>query len=170
MPDLKKDPSNKPPAATGRPRKKIDLDMVELYSRLFPSDEDMSVMLGCSRRTIARVKNRLRYIEAVRRGQVRTRMEIKKKQLEMAMDGDRTMIIYLGKVLCGQIEEGDKPRASELENKGEAPTRAPSLNDFYNTVKPIALEAPTGQTIDATAEPEQSAEGAPADAEHAAVS
>lgn len=83
-----------------RPRLKIDPDQVEQLAAINCSLEEMGAVLGCSADTLGR-----RFADAIKRGRERGRMSLKRKQYELAMAGNVTMLIWLGKQLLGQSDK-----------------------------------------------------------------
>lgn len=91
-----------------RPRKKIDAAQVEQLAAIDCSYEEMGAVLGCSPDTLQR-----RFAAVIERGRANGRASLKRRQFKAAMDGDRTMLVWLGKIRLGQRE------VSALEHSGE---------------------------------------------------
>ncbi len=69
------------------------------------TDAEIAVALGWSPKTVYRKrKSDPKFAEAEARGLALTQTEIRRKQLSLARQGDKTMLVWLGKVLCGQSE------------------------------------------------------------------
>jgi AraC-like DNA-binding protein len=83
----------------GRPRKNIDPAQVEELASIDCSYAEMAAVLGCNESTLTR-----RFAQAIERGRNRGKTSLKRKQFELAMAGDRTMLVWLGKVRLGQRE------------------------------------------------------------------
>jgi hypothetical protein len=94
---LKKIP--KKPGETGRKLLAIDEDEVRRLGMIGCTDRDISVWFGCDEQTIAN-----RFSDILAKAREGTRQRLRKKQLEMALNGDRTMLIWLGKQMLGQQE------------------------------------------------------------------
>lgn len=83
-----------------RPRKQIDPEQVKQLAAINCSLEEMGAVLDCSPDTLGR-----RFADVIKKGRESGRMSLKRKQYEMAMKGNITMLIWLGKILLGQREE-----------------------------------------------------------------
>lgn len=59
----------------------------------------MAAVLGCSVDTLER-----NYAEAIKEGREHGKSSLKRKQYEVAMSGNVSMLIWLGKVVIGQID------------------------------------------------------------------
>jgi hypothetical protein len=83
-----------------RPRLEIDPEQVKLLAGIGCPVDEMALVLGCSKRTLER-----RYAALIETGRADIRKSLRRKQVEMALKGDRTMLIWLGKQLLGQRDE-----------------------------------------------------------------
>lgn len=105
-------PEPEPPPAkrpTGRPRLEFDLKEVEALGALHVTNAEAAVVLGCSEDTVAeRRANDPEFRAAFERGQMNRRASLRRRQMQLADQGDRTMLIWLGKQFLGQ---SDKHRA-----------------------------------------------------------
>ena len=92
---LPKNPEGRPPAV-------IDLLTVERAASIGCTVEDIAALLGLSRKTIYNhMEQDPELAEAMDRGRGLGRASLRRMQWEKAEIGD-TMLIWLGKVLCGQ--------------------------------------------------------------------
>lgn len=82
-----------------RPRLNIDERQLENLAAIDCSFEEMAVILNCSVSILHK-----RFSTVIERGRARGRSSLKRKQYEAAMAGDRTMLVWLGKVRLGQRE------------------------------------------------------------------
>ena len=101
------------PKVVKRGRKKLKLcpdDIIALAS-IGCSLKDMATVLNCSKDTIER-----NYAIACEKGRSKMRNGIKRKQIEVAMDGSVPMLIWVGKQWCEQRDS-----RQEVEHKGEIP-------------------------------------------------
>jgi hypothetical protein len=83
----------------GRPRKKIDPDQVRKLAAIGCSLDEMGSVLNCSADTLGR-----RFADAIKEGRDNGHMSLKRKQYEIAMSGNVTMLIWLGKIRLQQVE------------------------------------------------------------------
>jgi len=98
MPEEKKHPG-------GRPRIEVDLREVEELARIGCSEDDMGAVLGVSHELIRRRKNSdPEFRAALEKGRATTRNSLRRLQLKQALQGNKTMLIWLGKQLLGQTD------------------------------------------------------------------
>jgi len=93
----------------GRLRIEFDLEMVEALGRLGATAEEMAHVLPASQST---VEHRMTdptsdFYNAYKRGQSNLKVSLRRQQISMALKGDRTMCIWLGKQLLGQRDRAD---------------------------------------------------------------
>lgn len=80
-----------------RPKLEIDEEQVKKLAALNCSLAEMAAVLDCSEDTLDR-----RFAEVIRKGREFGRTSLKRKQFEMAMSGNVTMLIWLGKIMLDQ--------------------------------------------------------------------
>jgi hypothetical protein len=83
-----------------RPKKQIDPEQVKKLAAINCSHEEIGAVLGCSPDTLER-----RFAAAIKEGRAQGRMSLKRKQFDLAMSGNVTMLIWLGKQLLGQADK-----------------------------------------------------------------
>jgi DNA-binding CsgD family transcriptional regulator len=83
----------------GRPKKKIDEEQVIKLAAINCSYAEMASVLDCNESTLTR-----NFAQAIKKGRDQGRMSLKRKQYEVAMGGNTTMLIWLGKQILGQAE------------------------------------------------------------------
>ena len=69
----------------GRPRVKIDEDQLEKLAAIDCSFEEMASIVGCSVRTLHR-----NFDTVIEKGRAQGRASLKRRQFELAMDGNAT--------------------------------------------------------------------------------
>ena len=84
----------------GRPKLEIDEEQLEKLAAIDCSLEEMALVLGCSVSTIQR-----NFDQAIKKGRAQGRASLRRRQFELAMSGNVTMLIWLGKVRLGQKEK-----------------------------------------------------------------
>ncbi len=92
-----------------RPKKEIDVELVEELAGLNCSFEEISRIVGVSVRTLHRS-----YGTVIKRGLETAKTSLKRKQFEVAMKGNPTMLIWLGKIILGQKDKIETEGKSEL--------------------------------------------------------
>lgn len=85
-----------------RPKKNIDPETVRELASIDCSYEEMAAVLKCDPSTLTR-----RFAQAIKSGRDNGKASLKRKQYEVAMAGNVTMLIWLGKIRLGQKEEKD---------------------------------------------------------------
>ena len=102
----------------GRPRLEFDLRQVEELARIGCTEEDMAAVLGISVDTIQRRKRTCpEFCGVIEKGRASLRNSLRRLQVKKALEGNTTMLIWLGKQLLGQ---SDRQRA-ELTGAGGEP-------------------------------------------------
>ncbi len=93
----------------GRPRIDFDLSMVEGLGRIGATASEMAHLLPASQSTIEhRMANRdSDFSKAYNKGRAMLNASLRRKQIELAMAGHPTMLIWLGKQLLGQRDRAD---------------------------------------------------------------
>jgi hypothetical protein len=85
---------------TGRPRKNIDAKrVIDLASKGMTQNE-IAAFCDCSSSLLDK-----RFSEALKTGRELLSASLKRKQVEKALSGDNTMLIWCGKQFCGQKEK-----------------------------------------------------------------
>jgi hypothetical protein len=85
-----------------RPKVDIDEDQVEEMAAIGCTVAEIAGIVGCSPRTVER-----RAAAPVARGRARLNLSLRRRQIEMAMGGNASMLIWLGKQLLGQRDKAD---------------------------------------------------------------
>lgn len=127
----------------GQPPFEPDYVLLEQIAGLFPTDEEIAVILGCSKRTIGNLKvNDEKYIKTINDVQQKTKMKLRQLQMGQAMGGNTTMLIFLGKQKLGQADSfkhsGDP--AAPMETRVTL-----NLSEEQMTVAVKALKSETGE-------------------------
>ena len=83
-----------------RPKKDIDEEQVKKLAAIQCSYSEMAAVLGCDESTLTR-----RFAHVIKEGREHGTMSLKRKQYEIAMGGNVTMLIWLGKIVLKQVEK-----------------------------------------------------------------
>ena len=104
----------------GRPRKQIDEAKLFVLASLGLTTPEIAAVLECSPDTLER-----NYADQMAQGKEKCKASLRRKQFELAMAGNATMLIWLGKQMLGQKDK--------TEHSGDAdnPVVVRTLNDFY---------------------------------------
>lgn len=94
----------------GRPPKVFDPDMIYTLASIGATQEETARVLGCSVDTIQR-----RYLDDYNDGLANIKTSLRRQQVKLALAGNVTMLIWLGKNL---LDQSDK---AELTGKDGAP-------------------------------------------------
>jgi predicted DNA-binding transcriptional regulator AlpA len=128
---LPKNPEGRPPAV-------IDLLTVERAASIGCTVEDIAALLGLSRKTIYNhMEQDPELAEAMDRGRGMGRASLRRMQWEKAEVGDTSMLIWLGKVLCGQKDTS----AVVLTGPNNGPVQSQSVS--------ATVEIPANDPIEA---------------------
>ena len=82
-----------------RPPKPLDPKQIELLAGVGCTVDEIAASLDVSDVTL-----RKRFLPVIEKGREKMRASLRRKQVEIAMRGDRTMLIWLGKQLLGQTD------------------------------------------------------------------
>jgi hypothetical protein len=83
----------------GRPKKKIDKELVEKLATIHCSVKEIADIVGCHPDTI-----RNRFADTISRGKANGKMSVRRKMLETAMTGNATLLIWLSKNWLGMSD------------------------------------------------------------------
>lgn len=83
----------------GRPKKKIDVEMVEKLATIHCSVKEIADIMGCHPDTI-----RNRFADIIAKGKAHGKMSVRRKMLETAMTGSPVMLIWLSKNWLGMSD------------------------------------------------------------------
>jgi len=81
----------------------IDMEAVKNYASLGASNREIARMIGVTEKT---VRNRCK--DVLRLGRAEMRSSLRKRQFEIAMEGNPTMLIWLGKNILGQADKSEQ--------------------------------------------------------------
>lgn len=82
-----------------RPKKEIDEELLLKLAQIHCTMREMSDIIGVSQDTLKR-----RYADLIDKGKSEGKMRLRRKQIEVAMSGNHTMLIWLGKQMLSQSE------------------------------------------------------------------
>lgn len=78
-------------------------EMVMKLSELFASETEIAYVMGINRSTLRK------YPHLMEAGKARAKVKLRRAQMEKALEGNPTMLIWLGKQLLGQSDNpGDE--------------------------------------------------------------
>jgi hypothetical protein len=84
----------------GRPRKQVDEEKLFTLASLGLTTAEIASVLECSPDTLER-----NYKEEMAEGKEKCKASVRRKQFELAMAGNPTMLIWLGKQILGQSDK-----------------------------------------------------------------
>ena len=102
----------------GRPKVQLDEKKLEALAQINCTLEEMAEIMECGISTL-----QANYQHIIKRGRANLKMSLKRKQYEIAMKGNVTMLIFLGKVLLKQREDElfadipELPEFAEMSNE-----------------------------------------------------
>jgi len=83
----------------GRPKIEIDEELLYKLATIHCTMNEMVDIMGVSQDTLKR-----NYAHIIAKGKSDGKMRLRRKQIEVAMSGNHTMLIWLGKQMLGQSE------------------------------------------------------------------
>lgn len=93
------------------PKPSVTPEQIAFYAESMCTQREIAYMLGVSESVIVKLLGRPAYRGAYERARENTRHKLRKKQIEAALDGDRTMLIWTGKQY---LEQRDAPREVDI--------------------------------------------------------
>lgn len=84
----------------GRPKLELDEEQIGRLASIHCSVDEIALIMGCGRDTIYR-----NYMDVVEQGRARGRMGLRRKQWEVANEGNPTMLVWLGKNWLSQSDQ-----------------------------------------------------------------
>ena len=120
----------------GRPVVKINKHDVEKLSRLGCTDQDMAYWFECSIRTIARRRaDNEWFVEAEERGRAQARNSLRQHQMRLALAGNVTMLVWLGKNLLGQSDRQQHFLSADLPEDSRPPVTPERVEEVVAILK-----------------------------------
>lgn len=113
----------------GRKRIELDEKKLEQLCTVQCSDEEIAAHLGVTRKTIQRRKAEPKFAEIIERGKAMGRGSLRSAQFKLAMEGNATMQIWLGKQLLGQTDK------TEITGKDGTPVVSLDLTAIRQAVE-----------------------------------
>lgn len=92
----------------------LDRALIEELASIHCSMGEIARIAGCSIDTLER-----RYMDVIEVGRANVKASLRRKQYELAMTGDRTMLVWLGKIILGQREPAHIVEHTAVEVKSE---------------------------------------------------
>lgn len=117
-----------------RPKIEIDFDMVKKLCAIQCTGQEIADVLDVSYDTLERrVKEvyQISFADYIKKHSANGKMSLRRKQHEVAMNGNTTMLVWLGKQYLGQT---DKQIVDNTSSDGSMTPHAPVFN--LNPVRP----------------------------------
>lgn len=117
-----------------RPKIEIDFDMVKKLCAIQCTGQEIADVLDVSYDTLERrVKEvyQISFADYIKKHSANGKMSLRRKQHEVAMNGNTTMLVWLGKQYLGQT---DKQVVDNTSSDGSMTPQAPVFN--LNPVRP----------------------------------
>ena len=95
----------------GRPKKKIDYNMVEKLAHIQCTQEEIAQILEVSARTLQRDEE---FCRIYKKGMDNGKMTLRRLQWKGAESGNTTMLVWLGKQYLGQKDKQDIDHSGEI--------------------------------------------------------
>lgn len=92
-----------------RPRKVVDVEMVENLAAIGCSTREIASIVDASERVLQR-----RFAAPLEKGRSRLFKALRRKQVELALAGNVTMLIWLGKQMLGQKDKHESTVREEI--------------------------------------------------------
>jgi hypothetical protein len=83
----------------GRPKLKLDVELIEKLAKIHCSPQEMGFIMGVDYRTIVK-----HHSDIIEKGKAIGKMTLRRKQFEVAMSGNPTMLVWVGKQWLSQSD------------------------------------------------------------------
>ena len=122
-----KEPTNK----VGRPKLDIDPEMVEKLAGIGCPNSEIAAVVGCSVATLDR-----NFAEVMHKGRENVKTRLRRKQIELALAGNVTLLIWLGKQMLNQSEkvEAKTEHSGEIGGTLDADSKR-AVNEWARTIQ-----------------------------------
>ena len=100
----------------GRPKKVLSEDalkLIENLARIMCTEEEIAQCLGASVDTLLNSDNKELFRTAIKRGNSIGKQSLRRKQYEVAMKGNSSMLIWLGKQWLNQTDKVENTNSFE---------------------------------------------------------
>ena len=94
----------------GRPKLEIDPQKVEALASYGCTNTEIAAYFGCERTTITK-----RFSRYTAKGKERGKIRLRQKQFDVAMKGNVSMLIWLGKQVLGQKDQQEMEHSGNFE-------------------------------------------------------
>lgn len=119
-----------------RPKIKIDPEMVQKLAQIFCTMEEIAAVVGCSVDTLER-----RFADIIKKGKESAKASLRREQYKKAMDGNTTMMIWLGKQYLEQTDKINTTGELILDDDREMPDGVyDKLSDLMQEIGKAKLE------------------------------
>jgi hypothetical protein len=130
---MKLKPKNESKIATGRPLAVVDAKLVENLAGIGCPNSEIASIVGVSVDTLAR-----RFAEDINKGRNGGKTRLRKKQIELALAGNVTMLIWLGKQMLGQSDQisNHTELSGTIRNEGGfTPEQSEALDGYLSNLR-----------------------------------
>ena len=93
----------------GRPKLELDRELIGRLASIHCSVDEIALILNCGRDTIYR-----HYMDVVEEGRAKGKMGLRRRQWEVANEGNPTMLVWLGK---NWLNQTDQQKSDDEDNK-----------------------------------------------------
>lgn len=88
----------------GRPRAQIDKEQLRKLCELQCTSEEIAAWFNVCSKTIDNLRKQEEFASIMANGNAKGRISLRRKQMQVAMKGNASMLIWLGKTILGQKE------------------------------------------------------------------
>lgn len=92
---------------------RVTPDQISMYAGAMMNQTQIARILGVSQQAISALLKKPEYREAWERARANTEYLLMRKQIDTALDGDRTMLIWTGKQ---HLEQRDSPKEIDIKS------------------------------------------------------
>lgn len=124
----------------GRPPKEMNLEELEKLVAMGCTDEEIGAFFDITPRTIQEKRKEEPYKSIFETSRYKMHISLRRKQLQVALDGNASMLVWLGKTLLGQKD------AMKLSGDSENPLAMNAIVD--GKIEIVHVRAVDGRPAD----------------------
>lgn len=96
----------------GRPKKVIDYELVSKLASIHCTQEEVASVIGFNRKVFERDK---KIKEVYDDGILKGKSSLRRKQMELALAGNVSMLVWLGKQILGQTDKVHQTQNTQID-------------------------------------------------------
>jgi hypothetical protein len=133
-----------------KPRLKLDKDAIAQWARAGSPVSEIAQRLGVSQRTLERRMEEPEYRDLLSQAEAELKISLRTKQVEVALEGNVPMLIWLGKQMLGQkekLEHSDDGARQGVRFAGTMDQLLALYHQLTTEVQPAVIDVEPQRTL-----------------------